>query len=271
MSQNILKKIVEKKVTSLSLRKQALPLEELIKKVENKVNSDHLQKSFFESLQEYKKSGVLKNAIIAEVKRRSPSKGPLRPELNPIDLALEYQAAGARAISVLTEEDFFAGSDDDLQAVLSRSAVPALRKDFTIDAYQIWESKLLGASAILLIAAILSGEEIIQFSNLAKELELDVLVEVHNFEETKKALEAKPRILGVNNRNLQTFEVDLKTSEDIIAEFGQSSAELWVSESGIFSLDDISRLTQSGFEAFLIGESLLKSESPGQKLKELVG
>ncbi|MDX1921110.1 MAG: indole-3-glycerol phosphate synthase TrpC [Candidatus Caenarcaniphilales bacterium] len=261
--ENILDKIIRQKRIDLELRKSKVNLKDLIKKAESLSGNSTV--SFYDSLQSSSQS-----AIIAEVKRVSPSKGPLRPELNPIELALDYQKAGAKAISVLTEEKFFMGSDNDLLEIKSKTEIPILRKDFTIDEYQIWEAKLLGASAILLIAAVLSEEVLIEFSGLAKTMGLDVLLEVHDRDETIKALKAKPKILGVNNRNLKTFEVSLETSKNIIQEFRNSQVALWVSESGIYDATQIKELKQSGFKAFLIGESLLKAKEPQSKLQELI-
>ncbi len=256
---NILKQIVEQKKLDLQVQKTHLPLKEI-----QKQNLNFAIPSFYEALNENKTN------IIAEIKRFSPSKGALRPDLNPIELATEYAFNGACAISVLTEEKFFKGSSEDLKQVKSQINIPILRKDFIIDEYQIWSARLIGASAILLIAAILSETEIINFSKLAHELGLDVLVEVHNAEETQKALKSKPKILGVNNRNLQNFEVNLDISFNLIKQFQNADCRLWVSESGIYEKAQITQLQKAGFKAFLIGETLLKAQSPAQKLKELL-
>jgi indole-3-glycerol phosphate synthase len=257
----ILEKIVAQKKLDVALLKEQLPLDKLQKlTLQNKTKAP----SFYESLCQDGPS------IIAEIKRHSPSKGPLRPELDPIELATEYEQNGARAISVLTEEKFFHGCTDDLLKVKSKVKVPILRKDFTVDEYQIWEAKLIGASAILLIAAILTEQELVQFTKLAQELELDVLVEVHNREEILKALKAKPKILGVNNRNLHTFEVSLQTSYELIKEFQNSDTALWISESGIDEEAQVAGLMDAGYKAFLIGESLLKASKPANKLKQLL-
>lgn len=258
---NILEKIVQQKKTDLQIQKEKLPLKILQKQVE--------QNNF--SIANFKQALEQKQInIIAEIKRFSPSKGPLRPDLNPIELAQEYAQNGACAISVLTEEKFFKGSPNDLKKIKSNTNLPLLRKDFIIDEYQIWEAPLIGASAILLIAAILDENQIISFSELAAKLNLDVLLEVHNEAETIKALKAQPQILGVNNRNLQNFEVSLNTSFDLIQKFKNSNSQVWVSESGIFEKSQIIELQEAGFKAFLIGESLLKAQSPAQKLKDLL-
>jgi indole-3-glycerol phosphate synthase len=261
MKATILQKIIEQKKVDLEARKANLPLIQLQRKTEN---SQIKTASFFKAL-------ITQGpALIAEIKRVSPSKGPLRPELDPIDLAHEYQTAGAKAISVLTEEKFFGGSDEDLQAVKANTQVPILRKDFTIDAYQIYEAKQLGASAILLIANILSNTQLKNFSELAQKLGLDVLLEVHNRDELQKALATEPKIIGVNNRNLHTFEVNLQTSFDLIQEFNKQTNAVWVSESGIYEKEQIISLQKVGYKAFLIGESLLKAERPADKLRELI-
>lgn len=263
MPPTILDKIVAQKKSDLELTKSQLPLAELIKRVESLNNKNPL--SFFQALSE----GEGPN-IIAEIKRVSPSKGPLRPDLDPIELAKDYARSGAKAISVLTEEKFFHGSSADLLAVRANTNIPILRKDFTIDEYQIWEAKLLGASAILLIAAILEEKQILQFYNLAQQLGLDALIEVHDEAEMRKILNVKPQIVGVNNRNLHNFEVSLDVSKKLIGEFKNAEIPVWVSESGISEKQHICELMDCGFKGFLIGESLLRVAEPASKLKELV-
>ncbi|MDJ0625396.1 MAG: indole-3-glycerol phosphate synthase TrpC [Candidatus Caenarcaniphilales bacterium] len=262
----ILDEIVEKKRADLIIKKNILSAKHLEEKVINKLKINRSKISFCEAINNSENTN-----IIAEIKRVSPSKGPLRPDLDPINLAMSYEQSGACAVSVLTEEHFFKGSDHDLQEVNKKLRIPLLRKDFTIDEYQIWEAKLIGADAILLIASILSEEELVKFSTLAKSLELDILLEVHNEAELEKALVAKPQILGVNNRNLKTFEVNLQTSFNLISKYKTCNTAAWVSESGIYEREQIDDLSTAGFKAFLIGESLLKHKNPAEKLKELVG
>jgi len=206
-------------------------------------------------------------AIIAEIKKASPSKGILREDFEPAALAREYQENGAAAISVLTDGPFFQGSLADLRAARQAVSLPALRKDFTLNEYHVVESAANGADAILLITAILEEKEIRDLRELAGQWGMAAMVEVHNHRELKTALDAGAEIVGVNNRNLKTFEVTLETSlrlaEDIPA------AVLKISESGIHSRKDMQRLQDAGFRAFLVGEHLLKSTSPGAALRGL--
>ena len=208
-------------------------------------------------------------AIIAEIKKASPSKGILREDFEPAALAREYQENGAAAISVLTDGPFFQGSLADLRGARQAVSLPALRKDFTLNEYHVVEAAANGADAILLITAILEEKEIRDLRELAGEWGMAAMVEVHNQRELKTALDAGAEIVGVNNRNLKTFEVTLETSlrlaEDIPA------AVLKISESGIHSRKDMQRLQDAGFRAFLVGEHLLKSASPGTALRALAG
>jgi len=206
-------------------------------------------------------------AIIAEIKKASPSRGILREDFEPAALAREYQENGAAAISVLTDGPFFQGSLADLRGARQAVSLPALRKDFTLNEYHVVEAAANGADAILLITAILEEKEIRDLRELAGEWGMAAMVEVHNQRELKTALDAGADIVGVNNRNLKTFQVTLETSlrlaEDIPA------AVLKISESGIHSREDLQRLQDAGFRAFLVGEHLLKSTSPGAALRGL--
>lgn len=206
--------------------------------------------------------------IIAEVKRRSPSKGVIRADFDPVAVASNYAANGAAAISVLTEEDYFDGSLDHLRAVRAVTDVPLLRKDFVFDEYQIFEALDAGADAILLIAAMLDGAEFNDLMQAAYALGLDVLVEVHDREETEKVLRYDVRLLGVNNRNLRTFDTTLDTSVELARDLPH--ALTLVSESGIRTRADIDRLRAAGFHAFLIGEELMRAGDEGAALKALV-
>ena len=206
-------------------------------------------------------------SIIAEVKRRSPSKGPIRPDLLVAPLVAAYQAGGAAAISVLTESDHFGGSLDDLGAAASSTSLPLLRKDFVIDPYQIHEARAHGASAVLLIAALLDDHEVRLLSDLATQLGLDVLLEVHDVTEMARALDLGAALIGINNRDLRTFEVSLETSLRL-AELVPAGA-LLVSESGIERRADVERLAAAGVDAVLVGESLLRQEAVGQAVSLL--
>jgi indole-3-glycerol phosphate synthase len=208
-------------------------------------------------------------AIISEIKKASPSKGLLAPDFNPAKQAQQYFAGRASALSVLTDKQFFQGSLSDLKVARASAALPALRKDFTIDEIDVIEAAAAGADAVLLITAILSREEISGFQQLAWHYGMDALVEVHDEAELDVALAAGAKIVGVNNRNLRTFELSLQTSERLAA---RMPAEiLKVTESAIHSRADVERLMACGYLAFLVGEHLMKSGDPAQALKALTG
>jgi indole-3-glycerol phosphate synthase len=207
--------------------------------------------------------------IIAEYKRRSPSKGNIREDLRPADAASLYQNAGACAISVLTEKHFFGGSIDDLLEVRATTALPVLRKDFIIQPVQLFEAAEAGADAILLIAAALDDETLGKLRSIAEEeLGLDALVEVHTKEEMERAANCRARLIGINNRDLTTFEVSLTTSEALVRCAPENA--LLISESGLSTGDELSRLRILGFDGFLIGGSLMQSDNPGDALRKLL-
>jgi indole-3-glycerol phosphate synthase len=204
--------------------------------------------------------------IIAEFKRRSPSKGMIREGANPIDIARAYEAGGAVAMSVLTEEDYFAGSLDDLRQVKSTVALPVLRKDFIVDEYQVYESAVAGADAILLIVAALDDELLSRLRRLAEdELQMDALVEVHTSDEMKRAAACGAKLIGVNNRDLRTFAVSLETSLALARE--APSEAVLISESGLNSAADLQRLYEAGYRGFLIGETLMRADDPAAALR----
>jgi indole-3-glycerol phosphate synthase len=208
-------------------------------------------------------------AIIAEIKKASPSRGLLVQEFHPALLAHAYQNGGATCLSVLTDHNYFQGSLHDLEVACAAATIPVLRKDFTIDRIQIFQAAAHGADAILLIAAILSSEELRNFRELATSLHLASLVEVHNQDELAKAVDSGAELIGVNNRDLETFEVSLETS--LRLSYLMPSQVIRVSESGIRTKSDIDLLRGAGFQAFLVGESLMRSNRPAQALRELVG
>lgn len=208
--------------------------------------------------------------VIAEIKRASPSKGTIRGDIDPQALARLYESGGAIGISVLTEEDYFCGSLDDLQLVVQSVAVPVLRKDFIFDEYQVYETAAVGADALLLIVAALEVNRLTALRRITEdELGMDALVEVHTAEEMGQAVAAGARIIGVNNRNLHTFSVSLETSVELIE---QAPADiLLVSESGLHTSADLRRLHALGYGGFLIGETLMRAESPAGALRQLLG
>jgi indole-3-glycerol phosphate synthase len=205
--------------------------------------------------------------VIAEVKRRSPSRGTLADDLDPGEQAAAYARGGAAAISVLTEPDFFGGSLADLAAVRSAVTIPVLRKDFIVDAAQIWESRAAGADAVLLIVAVLTDAELSEFLAVAMDAGLDALVEVHDGAEAHRAVTAGARIVGVNNRDLATFTVDLATAE-LLAEL-ISDVPIRVAESGIFERADARRMAEAGYQAVLVGEALVRASDPAALVADL--
>lgn len=206
--------------------------------------------------------------VIAEIKKASPSKGSLQPDFHPALIARQYEAGGAACLSVLTDHRYFQGSLQDLEAARAAVSVPVLRKDFTIDRLQIFEAAAHGADAILLIAAALDTHHLVHFREVAESLNMAALVEVHDPEELRKAIDSGAHIIGVNNRDLQSFQVTLDTSIRLAMQM--PSGVTRVSESGIFSRADIDMLRSAGYDAFLIGESLMKSAHPSGALRELV-
>jgi indole-3-glycerol phosphate synthase len=207
-------------------------------------------------------------AIISEIKKASPSRGVLVEDFHPVELAKQYQRGGAAALSVLTDHDFFQGSLADLWAARAASSLPVIRKDFTISEFHVLEGAAYGADAILLIVAILEEAELRAYRELAAEFDMDALVEVHDRRELGIALNSGAEIVGVNNRDLRTFQVSLDTSIDLAQEIPQTVIK--VSESGIFNAADVHRLMDAGYDAFLVGEHLVKSGDAAQAVRELV-
>lgn len=205
--------------------------------------------------------------VIAECKRRSPSRGVLRAQYDPAEIAQAYERNGAAAISVLTEPTFFDGAPGHLQAVRDAVSIPVLRKDFVIDRYQLLEARAWGASAVLLIVAALGQAELVSFLGDATRLGLDALVEVHDAQELERAMEAGATIVGVNNRNLKTLQVSARASEELARRLPHGA--IAVAESGLSSAADLARLSAAGFHAFLVGERLMASAEPGAALKEM--
>jgi len=204
-------------------------------------------------------------SVIAEVKRKSPAKGVLNQDVDPAEQASTYAAAGASAVSVLTDQRFFDGSNADLQAVRERVALPLLRKDFTIDEYHVWEARAIGADAILLIVRALEQTQLIEFQALARELGMDVLVEVHNEPELQRAIDAKAAIIGINNRDLGTMKVDIGTTLRL-RPIAPISVTL-ISESGIRTPEDVRTVMSAGIDGILVGEALMSAGDPGAALR----
>lgn len=243
----ILQKIVANTRASLAHKKVELPLEKIQSSLENLKLPRGKFKAHISSKDE---------AIIAEIKKASPSAGVIKEDFDPTKIAMEYESFGASALSILTEEDFFMGSVEYLKEVKKITSLPILRKDFMIDEYQIYESKLIGADCILLIASILTDQEIEDFISTAKKLELDYLIEVHDENELKRVEHFEDALIGVNNRNLETFEVDLNNSVRLRNTFKQKN--IFIAESGIKSRADMNYLKMNNIKVFLIGESLMR-------------
>lgn len=260
---NILDKIVIDKHKEVNLKKELIPIKA------------YEQLPYFErkTISLSKKLSGSNTGIIAEFKRKSPSKSIINNKALVEDVAFGYEKAGVCGMSVLTDETYFGGTMDDLITARESCSLPLLRKEFIIDEYQIIEAKAIGADAILLIASILSKVQIKQFSELAKSLNLDVLLEVHNEEELHKSIMPSLDMLGVNNRNLKTFEVSLETSKKLSSLIPDDFVK--VSESGISSVEAIKELQPYGYKGFLIGENFMKTENPGksamQFIKDLAG
>lgn len=256
----ILDEIVNKKKLQLMEEKKLLPLDEL----EKRLDTTRACLDFGSAL---KKPGGL--SIIAEVKKASPSKGLIREDFRPVEIAREYRAAEADAISILTEKSFFLGHDDYLPAIREAVDVPLLRKDFIIDLWQVYQSHLLGADAILLITAILTPDELEMFIAAAQGLNMQCLVEVHDEAEMERALDAGAGIIGINNRDLKTFRVDIRTTGRLIKTVPPGTAV--VSESGISTRAEMAYVADTGADAVLIGETLMRAPSIRDKIIELRG
>ncbi|WP_372862933.1 indole-3-glycerol phosphate synthase TrpC [Spongiibacter sp.] len=207
------------------------------------------------------------SAVIAEIKKASPSKGVIREDFHPADIARSYEEGGAACLSVLTDADFFQGSEAYLQEARAACGLPVIRKDFIVDPYQVYEARAIGADCILLIVAALDDERMAQLNTLAIELGMDVLIEVHNAAELQRALPLGNRLIGINNRNLHNFETSLDNTFSLLEQIG--SEQIVVTESGIHSAADVAAMRDHGVDAFLVGEAFMRAEQPGQRLAEL--
>ena len=258
---NILKKICDKKKIDIEFTKKKYSLNSLKKLLPTSKNRNF--KELLISSKENKK-----NNIIAEIKKCSPSAGEIIKDYFPDEIATQYEKSGAGAISILTEKHYFKGDLDHLSLINRKTNIPILRKDFIIDPYQIYESKVFNADAILLIATILSDEEILEFIEISNDIGLDCIVETHNAEEFMRAIKINYPIIGINNRNLNTLSVDIKNTTNLIK---NTSADFtFIGESGIKSYSDISNYNESGIYNFLIGEAILSSTNINQKFKHLL-
>jgi indole-3-glycerol phosphate synthase len=260
---DILDKIVAVKHQEVTEAKRRKSLEAMRYDAESRV----LTRDFVGALRAKIAAG--KPAVIAEVKKASPSKGVLRADFIPADIAQSYAEYGAACLSVLTDQQFFQGEIDFLKQARASCQLPVLRKDFMVDAYQIYESRAMGADCILLIAACLTDAQMKEFEAIARSLDMAVLVEVHDGAELDRALQLKTPLIGINNRNLKTFEVSLETTLALKARV--PADRLLVTESGIITREDVLRMGAAGVNAFLVGEAFMRAAEPGEALEKLFG
>jgi indole-3-glycerol phosphate synthase len=258
---DILQRILARKAEEVAERAARLPLRELSARCADLPDT----RGFADALERSIAAG--RPAVIAEVKKASPSKGVIRPDFDPAAIAASYARGGASCLSVLTDVDFFQGSDAYLQQARAACTLPALRKDFLIYAWQVYESRLLGADCVLLIVAALGDAALAELSHLALSLGMDVLVEVHDLDELERALPIAAPLLGINNRSLRSFEVSLDTTLDLRAMV--PGDRRLVTESGIHTPADVARMRAAGVEAFLVGEAFMRAQDPGAELARL--
>jgi indole-3-glycerol phosphate synthase len=258
---DILRRIVARKSEEIRTRAERLPLKELSRHVE----SAEAPRDFVGALRAHIGRG--RPAVIAELKKASPSKGVLRANFQPAEIARDYARHGASCLSVLTDIDFFQGADAHLQEARAACVLPVLRKDFTIDAYQVYEARVLGADCILLIVAILGDTRLRELALLAGNLGMDVLVEVHTAEELERALPIEAPLIGVNNRDLRSFETRLDTTLKLLPMIPRD--RMVVTESGILVAEDVALMRANNVNAFLVGEAFMRAPDPGARLAEL--
>ena len=260
---DILNKILQRKAEEIKERALRVPLDQQLRRAE----TQDAPRGFIASMKQRLAQG--QPAIIAEIKKASPSKGVIRPDFHPAAIARSYEAHGAACLSVLTDCDFFQGCERYLEEARAATRLPVIRKDFIVDPYQVAEARAIGADCILLIVAALNDQELKRLSTLAADLGMDVLVEVHDRPELERALALDLSLVGINNRNLRTFEVSLKNTLDLLDLI--PSDRTVVTESGILAPEDVALMRSHDVHAFLVGESFMRAENPGEKLAELFG
>ncbi len=258
---SILKQIVCRKREEIVERAERRPLRELVATLE----AVDATRGFVHAIESRIAAGEA--GVIAEIKRASPSKGLIRKDFRPADIARSYELAGAACLSVLTDVDFFQGGDAHLQEARAACGLPVIRKDFIIDPYQVYEARVIGADCILLIVACLSDAQLRELYDLARHLMMDVLIEVHDEGELERALLMKNRLIGINNRNLHTFKLSLETTLDLLPKIPEG--RIVVTESGIHTPADVERMRSHDVHAFLVGEAFMRADDPGEKLAEL--
>jgi indole-3-glycerol phosphate synthase len=258
---DILKKILAHKSEEISERKSKIPEQEL----KGRAGDCPPTRGFNMAIERSISEG--RAAIIAEIKKASPSKGIICENFDPESIARSYENAGASCLSVLTDVDFFQGSDEHMQSARAACALPVLRKDFMIDPYQIYESRVLGADCILIIVSALLDTQMQDLVNTAEEIGLDILVEVHNREELERGMMLRTPLIGINNRNLHTFETDIETTMGLLTDVFHDRTV--ISESGIHTIEHVKTMRKRGVDGFLVGEAFMSAEDPGEKLREL--
>jgi indole-3-glycerol phosphate synthase len=260
---DILKRILARKIEEIDERNRTLGLREL----EQRVADADAPRGFINALEQKLNAGLA--AVIAEIKKASPSRGLLREDFDPAQIAVSYQKGGAACLSVLTDVDFFRGADAYLQQARAACTLPVLRKDFTIDPYQVYEARVLGADCILLIVAALGDAMLLELLQLAGHLGMDTLVEVHDEAELERALAIPARLLGINNRDLRSFETSLDVTLGFLDRIPDD--RIVVTESGIHTVEDVALMRSHGVHTFLVGEAFMRAPEPGEKLRELFG
>jgi indole-3-glycerol phosphate synthase len=265
VSGSVLDEIVAHKRTEVAARRRATPQAEL----EARLGDAPARRPFTEALRARIAAGG--DAVIAEIKKASPSRGVIRDPFAPAEIARQYEAAGAAALSILTDERYFQGSDRYLREGRDAVSLPVLRKDFIVDAYQVWETRALGADCLLLIVAALSAADLAGLYRQARDLDLDVLIEVHDAAELDLALGLEPPLIGINNRNLKTFETRLETTFELLERVPPSDDRVIVTESGIRSREDVAAMRRAGVHGFLVGEAFMRAPQPGDALRALFG
>lgn len=258
---DILKKILKRKVEEIDERSKAISHETLLQRIERASPV----RGFINAIEN--KLANNQPAVIAEIKKASPSKGVIRENFDPAAIAESYEKGGAACLSVLTDVDFFQGSDDYLQQARNACSLPVIRKDFVIDPYQVVEARVIGADCILLIVAALEDQQMQRLYSQAKDLGMDVLVEVHDREELERALQLDAKLIGINNRNLRTFETRLETTLELLPVIPED--RIVVTESAIHTRDDVALMRNNKVNTFLVGEAFMRASEPGEKLAEL--
>jgi indole-3-glycerol phosphate synthase len=258
---DILKKIVRRKLEEIAERLQRRSLEQL----QRDIDDASPPRGFAAAIAAKIEAGQA--GVIAEIKRASPSKGVLRADFKPAEIARSYATGGAACLSVLTDIDFFQGSDAYLRQARAACKLPVIRKDFIIDPYQVYEARAIGADCILLIVACLEDRQLCELNELAQHLGMDVLIEVHDGKELERALQVENRLIGINNRDLRSFEVSLDTTLSLLSRI--SGERIVVTESGILGRKDVALMRNNGVDAFLVGEAFMRAEDPGARLAEL--